>query len=118
MSKSKQRGTAWETRVVQYLRQSGWPHAERRALHGNNDRGDITGIIGVCLELKNQARHSWAEWLDEAETEKANDRAAVGAVWAHRRGKASPAHGYVVMTGAQFVQLLHEAGYSSQGVDS
>lgn len=48
---------------------------------------------------------------DEAVEETRNARADVGVVWAHRRGKASPADGYVVMTGDQFAWLLKSAGY-------
>lgn len=32
MSASKDRGTRWETAVVRWLRDHGFPHAERRAL--------------------------------------------------------------------------------------
>jgi hypothetical protein len=108
---SKQRGTRWESRIVDYLREHGWPHAERRTLNGNKDRGDISGLIGVVIEAKDQARHSLAEWLDEAQQERANANADIGVVWAHRRGKASPAHGYVLMTGEDFTRLLKSAGY-------
>lgn len=111
MSRSKAKGTRWETAIVDYLRGIGWVHAERRALHGSADRGDIAGLAGVVIEAKNQERHSLAEWVDEAVAEGDNARADVAVVWAHRRGKASPADGYVVMTGTQFVSLLIDAGY-------
>lgn len=111
MSRSKDKGTGWETAIVQYLRENGAPHAERRTLGGANDRGDIAGIPGVVFEAKNAARITLSEWLAEAEAERANDNAAYGFVWAKRTGKASAADGYVVMTGAALVQLLTEAGY-------
>ena len=31
---SKQRGTAWETAVVDYMRKHGFPYAERRVTNG------------------------------------------------------------------------------------
>lgn len=108
---SKQRGTRFETAVVNTLRNNGFPQAERRALSGSRDLGDITGIPGVVIEAKSQARHSLAEWLDEAEVERTNAGADVALVWAHRRGHADPLQGYVVMTGAQAVELLRAAGY-------
>lgn len=111
MSKNKARGTRHETNVVNYLRDNGFPHAERRALAGAEDKGDINAGPGLVIECKAQARHSFAEWLDEAVVEGENARADVAAVWAHRRGKGSPADHYVVMTGAQFVKLLRLAGY-------
>lgn len=111
MSASKAKGTRWESKIVEFLHGCGWVHAERRTLNGAKDRGDISGIPGVVVEAKNQARHSLAEWMDEAEHERINARAAVGVVWMHRRGKSAAADGYVVMTGLQFASLLKEAGY-------
>ena len=108
---SKRKGTAAESAVVDYLKASGATHAERRALAGALDRGDVAGIVGVCLEVKAHASIDLAAFVDEAETEKRNDGAAVGAAWIKRRGKASPGEWYVAMTGAQFVALLRDAGY-------
>lgn len=51
-NKPKAIGTAAETAVVRWLNANGWPHAERRALHGAYDRGDITGTPGICWEVK------------------------------------------------------------------
>ena len=111
MSKQKQKGTKWESAVVAYLRDHGFPHAERRALTGGKDYGDINASPGLVIECKDQARHSFAEWLDEARLEGVNAGAQVAAVWAHRRGKSSPADAYVVMDGHTFVWLLRDAGY-------
>lgn len=111
VNRSKTKGTAAETAVVGYLRVSGWPYAERRALNGNSDRGDIAGIVGATVEVKNCARIELGAWVDEAETERLNDRSDHAAVWHKRRGKGNPADWFVTMTGAQYVQLLHAAGY-------
>jgi len=108
---AKTKGTAWESKIVAFLGCVGWPHVERRTLNGARDKGDIAGIPGVVIEAKNQNRTSLAEWLDEAEAEGRNAGAAVRVVWAHRKGKAHPGDGYVVMTGSQFVELLKGAGY-------
>lgn len=111
MSRSKAKGTLWESAIVTYLRSNGVPHAERRALAGTLDRGDIAGIPGVVIEAKSAARLDLAGWLAEAECERDNDHATHGIVWAKRTGKTSAADGYVLMTGAALVQLLTEAGY-------
>lgn len=100
--------------MVTHLRTHGAPHAERRALNGSKDRGDVAGIPGVVIECKSATRLEMAAWLDEAETERANDRADVGVVWIKRRGKTSPGAGFVVMSGDQFLQLLAAAGYGGQ----
>lgn len=109
MSAAKKKGTAAETAVVNYLRSAGFVQTERRALNGTNDRGDVAGIPGTVIEVKNHARAELAAWLDEAETERRNDGAAVAAVWHKRRGKGDPADWFVTMTGAQFTNLLREA---------
>lgn len=114
MSKQRDKGTRWESAVVTYLRDNGFGQAERRALAGTEDLGDVTGIPGLVIECKNQQRHSWAEWVDEATAEAGNAGADVGAVWAHRRGHSSPAAGYVVLTGETFVRLLRHAGFGDE----
>ena len=43
-------GTAAETAVVRYLAAHGFPAAERRALHGATDLGDITGTPQIVWE--------------------------------------------------------------------
>jgi len=113
MTASRAKGTAWETTIVDYLRINGAPHAERRALNGAKDRGDIAGIPGVVIEAKSATRVELAAWLDEAEAERANDHADVGVVWIKRRGRTSPAAGFVVMSGAQLLRLLASAGYTA-----
>jgi hypothetical protein len=111
MSANKARGTRWESAVVAFLIERGWVNAERRALHGTNDLGDVVGIPGVVIEAKSQARHSLAEWLDEAEVERSNAGARIGVCWFKRRGHTSAGKGYVLMTGETFVELLREAGW-------
>lgn len=111
MSKSKRKGTAWESAVVDYLRTHGAPHAERRALNGTKDRGDIAGVPGVVIEAKSAARVELAAWLDEAEQERDNDKANIGVVWFKRRGRTNPGAAFVLMSGDTLVQLLTDAGY-------
>lgn len=111
MSRSKDKGTAWETAICRYLAEHGFPNVERRALTGSQDRGDIAGVPGWVLEAKNCSTASLGVWMDEALVEQANDGADYSAVWHHRRGYASPAAGFVTMSGAAFVRLIRQAGY-------
>ena len=108
---ARQAGTAWESAIVDALRHNGWPHAERRAKTGAIDKGDITGVIGVCIEAKNTARFEPATFLDEATTEAAHAGAVVAAAWIKRRGHTAPGKGYVLLDGDTFMKLLREAGY-------
>jgi hypothetical protein len=113
VNRSKIKGTAAETAVVTYLRTRGFPHTERRALNGSQDRGDITGIPGIAIEVKNAARIELAGWLDEANIERANDKADYGFVWFKRRGKTSPAQWFVLMDGEQLTRILIELEYGN-----
>jgi hypothetical protein len=106
MSRNKAKGTRAEAAVVDYLRSLDWPYAERRALNGAKDRGDIAGVLDVVIEVKDHAAMSLAAWVDEAVTEGDNDGASIAVVWHKRRGKGSPADWYVTMTGATFTELL------------
>jgi hypothetical protein len=109
VSRSRQRGTAWETAIVRYLEAAGWAYAERRALRGNHDRGDIAGIPGVVIEAKNAKKTELAAWWTEVISE--TSPGEVGVVWFKRRGRASAADGYVLMDGHTFTRLLTAAGY-------
>ena len=111
MSRSRAKGTSWESKIVEFLQASGWPHAERRALQGAKDKGDISGLPGVCIEAKNEKAITLATYIKEVEEEKINSGATVAFAWIKRRGKASAADGYVVMTGQQAVELLKAAGW-------
>lgn len=73
MNKSKRKGTDAETAVVRFLVEEGFLRAERRALQGNEDRGDIAGIDGVIIEVKAEAKPSFAVYQREALREAAND---------------------------------------------
>ena len=111
MSKSKQKGTAAETAVVRWLRDNGFPHAERRALHGTADMGDITGCGPVVFEVKNHKTMSLAEWIKELETEMLNAKVDTGAVIAKKRGTTDPGEWYAVMPLRILAGLLIEAGF-------
>jgi hypothetical protein len=113
MNPSKIKGTSAETALVNHLRANGFIHAERRALRGANDRGDIAGIPGLMIEVKSCARTELAAWLDEASAERANDNADYGVVWHKRRGKGSPGAWFVTMDGATFTRILQDLGYGS-----
>ena len=105
---AKQAGTAWETAIVRTLIEHGWPHAERRRLSGQYDRGDIAGIPGIVIEAKNTNRLELAAAVNEANVEALNANAHVGVAWFKRKGKTSPLDGYVVMSGDNFLRLLQE----------
>lgn len=91
MSKAKQKGTAFESAIVEYLQNSLCDETiERRALNGTCDRGDISGVTfcghRMVLECKNESRMRLAEYVREAEAEAANDNAFYYVVIHKKRG--------------------------------
>jgi hypothetical protein len=92
VNKPKAIGTAAETAVARYLKANGWPQAERRALRGREDAGDITGTPGVCWEVKGgEAARSASDldvdrWLLELDEETGHAGADVGVLVLQRRG--------------------------------
>lgn len=71
MSKQKQKGTLAETAVVSYLNKF-FKNVERRALNGQYDKGDVSGINGFVIEIKNHKTYKLPEWLNETEQERQN----------------------------------------------
>ena len=107
-NRSKAKGTAHESAVVAFLRAHGFPHAERRALSGNVDKGDITGIgPRWVIECKAVREITLAAFMDETETERVNAGADYGVAVVKRRGK-NVAKAYAVMEWDKFVELMGE----------
>lgn len=102
---SKQKGTAWESACVAYLRECGFTVAERRAQSGALDKGDIAGIFSTVIECKAEKSMNLGGWLKEAEAEARNANAEVAVVFAKRR-QASTAAGYAICTIETFTRLL------------
>lgn len=71
-TKSKARGTATERMAVRHL-QTAWPEAERRALAGKFDRGDIIGVPHTTIEVKGERANRLPEWKFETLTEQRNN---------------------------------------------
>ena len=112
MSKNKAKGTSAETAVVNYLIARGYIHAERRALAGVNDKGDVAGLPGVCIEVKAHKTYSIPAWLKELAVEKVNSKAQVGILVVKPVGVGSTNTGawWAIMPLEQAVDLLDRSG--------
>jgi predicted lipoprotein len=104
---SKKKGTAWESQVVAYLQEHGQPYAERRALNGSADKGDVSGIPGVMIEAKNEKTVTLGSYLDEVKVETANAGASIGVVVVKRRSRG-PGDAYVLMPLSQFASMISD----------
>ena len=91
-NKPKHIGTAAETAVVGWAAANGFNQAERRALHGSHDQGDILLCLGVIIEVKAGKKAETAAdalidmWLDQTETERLNAQADIGVLVTKRAG--------------------------------
>jgi hypothetical protein len=111
VSVNRGRGTAFETLVVRFLQSKGWIHAERRALHGTLDKGDITGTGPLVWECKNHKTLDISGWLKETEQERQNAKADHGILVVKRRSYGEPSDQYAIMRLDDLCNLLKEAGY-------
>lgn len=111
----RKKGTAAESALVAHLRVSGFPHAERSPLRGNKDRGDVTGIPGVVLEMKDKARYAISEWMAETEAEIANADALTGAliVKPNGIGLTSVGRWWAILPVDRYLRLMREAGHGA-----
>lgn len=75
MSRSKDKGTRAETAVVEYASHSGFPYADRLALKGSLDRGDVGWCPGIVSEVKDDKSFDFGGWLRETEAEKRHAKA-------------------------------------------
>jgi hypothetical protein len=97
--------------VAQYLATHGFDHAEPSRRSGwADDRGDIDGIPGVVIEVKNCKRFELAAWMAETEAEVANAGAATGLLVVKRRGMFDPAGWYAITALADWATLAKDAG--------
>ena len=104
---AKAKGSEAERDVVKYLKQ--WfPYVDRRLAGATLDKGDISGIPGVTIEIKNHAKMNLAGWTEELIVEMTNDKAWTGVVWHKRKGKGSPADWYCTMPAHVWVELLRK----------
>ena len=94
MSKQKEKGTKFETAVLDYLRvRIGDPEGmiHREAQHGNADEGDIKGLYihtkSLILECKDCNKFELSTWLGQAQDEAANAGTDYGMVVFHRPGR-------------------------------
>ena len=111
MSKSKQKGTAWETECVRFLQSYTKHEFMRLPLVGTKDVGDIK-----CLDLpefvfecrnRKDALSSLSQIMKETEQERVNAEAKFAAALVKRRNFGTGG-AYVVMEMHTFAQLIKE----------
>ena len=105
-SPQKRKGSAAELAVAKWLRKLGWIHAERSRAGWTDDRGDIDGMPGVCIEVKAEKKFDLPGYLRELEVEMENAKAWTGTVIIKRRGSMNVDDWYAVMPAKIWAELL------------
>lgn len=59
---NRRRGANAERAVVAWLRANGYPHARRYLAGDGRQPGDVDGVPGVCIEVKDRASSAWPTW--------------------------------------------------------
>jgi hypothetical protein len=104
----KAKGSGAERGVVKWLKQ--WfPYVDRRLAGAALDKGDISGIPGVTIEVKNHATMKLSEWVKELEVEMKNDNAWTGVVIHKKKGTTDVGQWYATMPAQVWVDLLRKA---------
>ena len=111
MSTNRSKGTSFETMIVRYMRDNGFPMAERRALHGSLDKGDINPGVPLVFECKAAKRHELSNWIQQTEQERVNAEADFGVLVVKRQGHATGGEQYALMRFEDMLKLLKKAGY-------
>ena len=105
-SPQKRKGSAAELAVAKWLHKLGWIHAERSRAGWQDDRGDIDGMPGVVVEVKNEKRIDIPGYLRELEVEMENAKAWTGTVIIKRRGSTNVDDWYAVMPAKIWGELM------------
>ena len=106
----KDKGSAYERSIVEYLRGHGF-RVDRTRAGWSDDRGDIHGIKGFTWECKNHKALNLSGWVRELLVECDNAGTPLGAVVHKRRGTTDGGEQYATLPLWMLVQLLKEAGY-------
>ena len=105
-SPQKRKGSAAELAVAKWLRKLGWIHAERSRCGWQDDRGDIDGLPGICIEVKAEKKIDIPGYLRELEVEIAHAKAWTGTVIIKRRGSTNVDDWYAVMPAKIWGELM------------
>jgi hypothetical protein len=111
----KDKGTRAETDVVGWARKHGFFKAERLALCGAGDVGDVRLAEGVMVQVKDgyterkePTDYQIGQWLDQVDRQRKNGGWDIGLLVHKKYGKADPDMWRWYMTGETFGKLIYK----------
>lgn len=104
----KRKGSKAEKDVEKWLKDNGFPYAARRVAGAQLDKGDISGVEGVTIEVKDHKKMVLSGWLQELEIEMANDNAWTGAVIHKKKGTLDVGEWYATMPVKVWIKLIRK----------
>ncbi|WP_158884068.1 hypothetical protein [Amycolatopsis anabasis] len=116
------KGKEAERAVARYLREHGWPDAQRMVRTGwktgdraSRDRGDIDGTPGLCWQVKTSAGdftdHRVLDVLAETADQAVASGADYGIAVERRAGKTNPGRWWAWMPAGDLYNLVENARY-------
>lgn len=98
------KGAVAERDFVAFLRANGYPDARRYLSGDGRQPGDVDGVPGVCIDVKNHQRLAIPEWLAQVEAEAPAGSIPVLAV--RRPGLVDPGQWWAVTRWSTMLPLL------------
>lgn len=109
---NKAKGDRAEAAVRDYI-QEWFPESWRTRAGWDEDRGDIVlDLLGDkamtwAVQVKDVASPAWTEWFRQVASQIKAGGHRGGVIWWKLRGKGHPKDWRVVMSGEQYMQLMH-----------
>lgn len=117
-SPQKRKGNSAELAVACWLKDWGWLNAERSRSGWHDDRGDIDGLPGVVIEVKNEKRIDIPGYLAELEVEMDNADAWTGTCIVKRRGSTDVDNWYAIMPAHVWAELMTLVDFPTKPKDT
>jgi hypothetical protein len=111
-------GKETERMVAGWLRNNGWPGCERRVKTGyrvpgreDPDQGDLTGMPGICVQVKSlrpatRMEQAIPAWLRETEMQRIASGSALGFLVVRRWGTTDVGRWWTFQSARQLFTLL------------
>jgi hypothetical protein len=106
-SSQKRKGSRAELDVARWLQTMGHHKAARIQAGTHDDTGDISGLPGIVVEVKDRMQHNWKEYFGQLATQIINADAYTGIIIVKRPGITDPGKWLAVMPAYEWINLIN-----------